>query len=174
MKEQEGVIWTAMAIHYPIWSTADDHLDTKLLQTKLFGTLAEYRVDFFFAGHTHTMQYANWPYNKELKYRDPVTDISTCSKDKEINVDDTHDVTFKQGDYLHHFIIGSTGKHELEMVCSDYEKRTTGDLKYATNTHWTFANVKVTSDAFTVTTYARIDNDDTKHYEEIYKVTVEK
>ena len=89
--KSEGVIWTAMSIHWPIWSAAHDHHDTELLQTKLFKTLAKYKVDFFFAGHTHTMQYTNWPYDKELKYRKPQTDTKTCSMNKEINVDDTRE-----------------------------------------------------------------------------------
>ena len=89
MKKEEGVIWTAMTIHWPIWSTANDHLDTKLLQTKLFSTLVDYKVDFFFAGHTHTMQYFNWPYDQELVYQTPVTDFWTCCYYKEINVDKT-------------------------------------------------------------------------------------
>ena len=174
MKKEEGVIWTAMTIHWPIWSTSDDHHDTKLLQTKLFKTLVKHKVDFFFAGHTHTMQYFNWPYDKELKYRNPVTDRNACHLDTEINVDKTHSQTFKQGEKLHHLIIGSTGKDHLSKVCTDYKKRTTGELSYATNTHYTFAKVTVTSKAFTVKTYGRVDNDNSKKYKEIYTVTVEK
>lgn len=94
--------------------------------------------------------------------------------DKEINVDGTHSHTFKQGDYLHHFVLGATGKSSLSKLCGDYKKRSTGDLRFASNKHWSFANVKVTSEAMTVTVYERVKAEENgKSYAELYTVKVE-
>ncbi len=71
-------------------------------------------MDFFFAGHTHTLQYTNWNYANDLKYRKPKTEGSACKKDYEMNPSGETKLHFNKGEYLHHFIVGASGKHKLE------------------------------------------------------------
>ena len=117
-----------MTVHWPMFSIANDHLDTELLQTRMYPIMQKYKVDALIAGHTHTLQYATWPYNQDLIYKTPVINDWTCHRPYELNPSGKRSVTTKQGDTLHHFIVGATGKDVLEYICTDYQKRSTGNF----------------------------------------------
>ena len=65
--KKKNTLWKSVFVHWPMFSDANDHLDTTVFQKILWPILSKHRVDFLFAGHTHTLQYMNLKYDTNLE-----------------------------------------------------------------------------------------------------------
>lgn len=150
-KEDDKVIWKASNMHHPMFAL--HYLDYSAIITDFLPLIQDAGYDIFFNGHEHLLNYGRpkkgaspFPVEQTENFGD------NCTSHGEFfpNGDTSRKVVFNQGDDVHQFTIGASGRDTYKM-CQSRLDNTAGSFDYAQNMYNGFALVKVTDKEFTVT-----------------------
>lgn len=143
--QDDSVAWLAVSMHHSPFILKGE-------KKYLLPMLRRHKVDFMFIGHDHWMEYSNMDPNYEIRFPDsekgPV--IDDCHDKVEILNTDSRSMSFKKGEKLHEFLIGSGGA-PLISVCPYYDQD--GDVIFRSVEGYGTMSVEATSTTFNATYY---------------------
>ncbi|CDW81744.1 acid phosphatase [Stylonychia lemnae] len=172
--DDSSIIWKATVQHHPLFGKW--YQDYAHLVSDYMPLMLDHKFDFYFNGHEHTLEYANYPYsqvtsvkqNAELHTpKGRLMDYACLAGQEMLYGDEDRNQIFTQGEALHQFTTGSTG-FDLYLVCPALPSM--GRYKYTQNIYHGFSQVHVDENEFTVK-FLGVD-EFTNDLIELYKVTV--
>jgi len=154
----ESILWRTVVVHWPVFSIASGHGDSKSIKKNLLGTLFEYGVDVVLSGHDHVFQYINMSKDNYVTYgyKDQPDSANECL-DTVIGLQANSTLSMAQGEALHQFVSGNCGDDIYEL-CYDrivpYEDVVYGATEYG------FVDVHVDAQKYEIRNYFVSDEGD--------------
>lgn len=156
--QDPSVAWLAITMHHPAFLEQGE-------KKYLLPLLREYKVDIMLVGHDHWLEYANMDPEYQIRFpstrRGPI--IDECKDKKEIILTETREVSFKKGEKLHQFLVGSGGA-DLDSLCP-YEDQD-GEVYWRNIQGYGVMTVEMNSKVFTATYVI-------EGQKEVYKINIE-